>query len=65
LDVPTARYDAVGDLYAAGFPDVYDDPAIRATLDLVGEVRGTRTLDLACGHGRMSRELARRGASVI
>jgi len=34
------------------------------TLDLLGEVRGRRVLDLGCGEGGYARELARRGAIV-
>jgi 2-polyprenyl-3-methyl-5-hydroxy-6-metoxy-1,4-benzoquinol methylase len=52
-------------MYQAGWPDAYDDPVSRATLALIGDLAGRATLDLACGHGRMSRELARRGATVV
>jgi 2-polyprenyl-3-methyl-5-hydroxy-6-metoxy-1,4-benzoquinol methylase len=58
-----ARYDAVADFYISGF-DAADDPASVALLDLLGPVAGLRVLDVACGHGRISRELARRGAEV-
>jgi SAM-dependent methyltransferase len=58
-----ARYDAVADFYDAGFSEP-DDPVLQALLALAGPVRGLRVLDLACGHGRVSRELARRGAMV-
>jgi SAM-dependent methyltransferase len=58
-----ARYDAVADFYTAGF-DVIDDPGTAALLDLIGPVSGLQILDIACGHGRITRELARRGASV-
>lgn len=58
-----ARYDAVADFYAAGF-DTIDEPASVALLDLLGEPAGLRVLDAACGHGRITRELARRGADV-
>jgi ubiquinone/menaquinone biosynthesis C-methylase UbiE len=34
-------------------------------LDLVGEVRGQRVCDLACGQGYVSRRLAVRGAQVV
>jgi 2-polyprenyl-3-methyl-5-hydroxy-6-metoxy-1,4-benzoquinol methylase len=40
------------------------DPAAAALLDLTGAPAGLRILDLACGHGRITRELARRGADV-
>ncbi len=59
-----ARYDAVADFYIEGF-DSIDDPASRALLDLLGPVAGLQVLDVACGHGRITRELARRGASVV
>jgi 2-polyprenyl-3-methyl-5-hydroxy-6-metoxy-1,4-benzoquinol methylase len=59
-----ARYDAVAEFYVEGF-DCIDDPASRALLDLVGPVAGLRVLDVACGHGRITRELARQGASVV
>jgi 2-polyprenyl-3-methyl-5-hydroxy-6-metoxy-1,4-benzoquinol methylase len=34
-------------------------------LQMIGDVRGRRALDLGCGEGGYSRELARRGAQVI
>lgn len=49
-----ARYDAVADFYTSGF-DSTDDPATRALLDLLGPVAGLRVVDVACGHGRVSR----------
>ncbi|HEY1573700.1 MAG TPA: class I SAM-dependent methyltransferase [Pseudonocardiaceae bacterium] len=59
-----ARYDGVADFYAAGWPDDLDDPASTCLFALLGPVAGQRVLEIACGHGRVSRELARRGASV-
>jgi SAM-dependent methyltransferase len=61
--VTPARYDAVADFYRRGF-DSLADPATRALLDLLGPVSGLRVLDVACGHGRVTRELARRGAQA-
>ena len=58
-----ARYDAVADFYIAGFDEV-SDPASRALLELAGPLAGRDVLDLACGHGRITRELARRGGRV-
>lgn len=58
-----ARYDAVADFYISGF-DSADDPASVGLLDLLGPVAGLHVVDVACGHGRITRELARRGADV-
>jgi 2-polyprenyl-3-methyl-5-hydroxy-6-metoxy-1,4-benzoquinol methylase len=58
-----ARYDAVADFYISGFDSV-GDPASLALLDLLGPLAGLRVVDVACGHGRITRELARRGADV-
>ncbi|MEO3789094.1 class I SAM-dependent methyltransferase [Nonomuraea sp. B10E15] len=60
-----ARYDDVAGFYAAGWPDDVDDPASVRLLDLLGPLAGRRVLDVACGHGRISRALARRGAAVV
>jgi 2-polyprenyl-3-methyl-5-hydroxy-6-metoxy-1,4-benzoquinol methylase len=59
-----ARYDAVADFYIEGF-DSIDDPASKALLELLGPVAGLQVLDVACGHGRITRELARGGARVV
>jgi SAM-dependent methyltransferase len=58
-----ARYDDVADFYAGSFDDP-DDPAARALLELLGPVGGLRVLDLACGHGRITRVLHERGAAT-
>ena len=59
-----ARYDAVAEFYVSGFGSA-DDPVSQALLGMLGPLAGKRVLDVACGHGRISRELARRGASVV
>ncbi|MBL7255257.1 class I SAM-dependent methyltransferase [Paractinoplanes lichenicola] len=59
-----ARYDAVADFYDAGFSDPRD-PVLTTVLDHLGPARGRRVLDLACGHGRVTRELARQGATAV
>lgn len=59
-----ARYDPVADFYVAEVGDSVDDPATAALLGLIGDVAGSRLLDLACGQGRVTRVLARRGAVV-
>lgn len=58
-----ARYDAVADFYAAGTAG-NDDPVSVSLAILTGEVAGRRVLEIACGHGRVTRELARLGAVV-
>lgn len=59
-----ARYDEVADFYVAGWGDKCDDPAALALLALAEPIDGARVLDVACGHGRVTRELARRGGLV-
>jgi 2-polyprenyl-3-methyl-5-hydroxy-6-metoxy-1,4-benzoquinol methylase len=58
-----ARYDAVADFYAAGWAGG-DDPVSVSLAVLTGDVAGRRVLEIACGHGRITRELARQGAAV-
>jgi SAM-dependent methyltransferase len=60
-----ARYDAVAEFYTEFAPDMYDDPPMAALLQLIDDVTNLHLLDLACGHGRLTRELARRGAHVV
>jgi 2-polyprenyl-3-methyl-5-hydroxy-6-metoxy-1,4-benzoquinol methylase len=60
-----ARYDEIAAFYEGCVPDTRVDPPDDALLDLVGNVEGVRLLDLACGHGRFTREFARRGAQVV
>ncbi|MDA0364591.1 MAG: class I SAM-dependent methyltransferase [Chloroflexi bacterium] len=60
-----ARYDAIADFHAEQTGDDVADRATAALLDLSGDVSGLRVLDLACGHGRVTRELADRGARVV
>jgi ubiquinone/menaquinone biosynthesis C-methylase UbiE len=59
-----ARYDAIAGFYEGFAPDTYDDPPLASLLELVGDMSGLGPVDIACGHGRLSRELARRGAQV-
>jgi len=59
-----ARYDAVADFYVSGFNSV-DDSVSRSLLSMAEPLAGSRVLDIACGHGRITRELARRGAHVV
>jgi ubiquinone/menaquinone biosynthesis C-methylase UbiE len=59
------RYDEIADFYDERVGDDVSDSVAASVLELAGELAGARVLDLACGQGRLSRELARRGASVV
>jgi 2-polyprenyl-3-methyl-5-hydroxy-6-metoxy-1,4-benzoquinol methylase len=63
--VTGARYDAIAEFYTSGWTDTYDDSVSVALFELLGQIEGLRVLDVACGHGRVTRELARRGARVV
>jgi SAM-dependent methyltransferase len=63
--ITSARYDAVAEFYEQFALDVYDNPPMAVLLRLVGDISGLRLLDLACGHGRLTRELARRGGHLV
>jgi 2-polyprenyl-3-methyl-5-hydroxy-6-metoxy-1,4-benzoquinol methylase len=48
-----------------GHTDIYREGlALPAFLELLGDVRGKEVLDMACGEGSVTRELARRGAKM-
>ena len=59
-----ARYDQIADFYDATAGGSVVDPATAALLRLAGQVSGMRLVDVACGQGRVTRELAHRGAQV-
>lgn len=61
----TARYDRIVDFYFGVYGDDVTDPSAATLLGLLGEVQRMRVLDLACGQGRLARELARRGGRVV
>jgi SAM-dependent methyltransferase len=63
--IGAARYDAGAAFYEQFAPDAYDDQPIATLLELIGDVTQLRLLDIACGHGRLTRELARRGSLVV
>jgi len=61
---PVARYDQIADFYDHRSGKTVSDPATAALLELAGDVGGLRLLEVACGQGRVARELARRGAAL-
>jgi ubiquinone/menaquinone biosynthesis C-methylase UbiE len=65
MERATARYDLIADFYLGVVGNEVTDPSAATLLDLLEDVRGMRVLDLACGQGRVARELARRGALVV
>lgn len=62
---PEARYDLIADWYRTWVGDG-DGLIADGVSDLLpSTVRDARVLDVACGHGRASRGLARLGANVV
>jgi SAM-dependent methyltransferase len=59
-----ARYDQMAEFYEQRSGKSVGDPATAALLDLAGDVRGLRLLEVACGQGRVARELTRGGATL-
>ena len=57
-----ARYDEFAEWYEQWISD--KQPLIAAQAGLLPAMTGDRVLDIACGHGRMSRYLAMLGADV-
>lgn len=62
-----SSYDAIADWYDGwvGSDNLGDDAYFPTVEALLGEVRGQRVCDLACGQGRVARHLAGRGARVV
>ncbi|GEM_PF-313619 len=66
-DAARTAYNSVGEFYAQHVdrPESYNNLIERpCVLDLLGDVRGRRVLDLCCGEGFYSRACAERGAEV-
>jgi len=66
-DSSTRSWDAVADDWVAHADenDYRNYFLMPLTLELLGEVRGVRILDVGCGEGGHTRELAARGARVV
>lgn len=64
MTATTPRYDKIAGHYDETAGQSVGDPATAALLDLAGGVAGLRLLEVACGQGRVARELARRGGQV-
>ena len=60
-----ARYDGIPQFYDRLVGEDVTDPATAALLELLPDCAGLRLLELACGQGRVARELARRGGAVV
>ena len=66
-DTSTASWDSIADQWVAHADqnDYRLHFLMPLTMELLGDVRGLRVLDLGCGEGGYARELARRSATVI
>lgn len=66
----TAKYDLIEDFYlnfvqiGLGNPDSLYAQTSRYLLNMMGDVRGKQVLDLCCGQGHLSQEMAQMGAFV-
>jgi SAM-dependent methyltransferase len=64
-----AAYDGIAEWYdeaiRSGTFAAFHEFVISALLDLAGDLRGLRILDLACGQGVVTRRLAERGAKAV
>ncbi len=65
MDRFVAPYDAIAEWYDAYLDGpLYEELILPSLLDLAGDVRDQRVLDLACGQGWIARELSKRKAIV-
>jgi SAM-dependent methyltransferase len=59
------RYDAFASWYDEWVAAPEEDLVAASLFELLGTVESQRILDLGCGQGRISRELARRGNDIV
>ncbi len=66
-DSSTRSWDSIADDWVrhADTNDYRNDLLMPFMLELLGDVRGISILDLGCGEGGYSRELAKRGAKIV
>lgn len=62
-----ASYDAIASWYddIVRTDKLINNLVVSSLLELIGDVSGQQACDLACGQGRIARELAQRGAEVV
>jgi len=62
-----STYDAIASWYdnIVRTDSLINDVVTSPLLNLIGDVQGQKACDLACGQGRIARELKQRGAEVI
>lgn len=62
-----ASYDAIASWYdtTVRSGNLAGDVVLASVFDLIGDVQHRSVCDLACGQGRIARQLARRGAKVV
>lgn len=62
-----SRYDVIADWYdnLVSSGNLIGDIVLSSLFDLLGNVEGQEICDLACGQGRITRELANRDAKVV
>jgi ubiquinone/menaquinone biosynthesis C-methylase UbiE len=64
--IPMKTYDDIAEWYDQWIgQEMSEDPFFPAVEAFIGEIKGLRICDLACGQGRVARYLANRGAHVV
>ena len=63
--MPTAQHDRIASWYDEWISTGWDEVERSLLESLIGGIKDKAICDLACGQGRISRELARAGANVV